>query len=134
MGFPRLRAGTLGTSLKGGRGKSGWTGDARWAKVSITMHVHPPLVLRARAPRLPRLHGVVAAVRAVMVPGSSGAPALHARDVQERLLALGLLPAEAVTGRYDRRTLEAVARFQAQHGLPVDGVPDAPTADALLRA
>jgi peptidoglycan hydrolase-like protein with peptidoglycan-binding domain len=69
-----------------------------------------------------------------MVPGSSGAPALHARDVQERLLALGLLPAEAVTGRYDRRTLEAVARFQAQHGLPVDGVPDSPTADALLRA
>lgn len=98
------------------------------------MHLHPPLAFRARAPRLPRLHGLVAAVQAVLVPGSSGTPALYARDVQERLVALDLLPADAVTGRYDRRTLDGVARFQARHGLPVDGVPDAPTADALLSA
>jgi peptidoglycan hydrolase-like protein with peptidoglycan-binding domain len=54
--------------------------------------------------------------------------------VQEQLVALGRLPADAITGRYDRRTLDAVARFQAEHGLPVDGVPDARTADELLLA
>ncbi len=73
-------------------------------------------------------------MRAVAVPGSvpGGAPALRARVVQERLVAHGLLPADAVTSRYDRRTLDAVARFQAQRHLPVDGVPDARTADVLL--
>jgi peptidoglycan hydrolase-like protein with peptidoglycan-binding domain len=59
-------------------------------------------------------------------------PALHPREVQELLCALGQL--EVVTGRFDRRTLDAVARFQAGAGLPVDGVPDARTADALLKA
>jgi peptidoglycan hydrolase-like protein with peptidoglycan-binding domain len=59
-------------------------------------------------------------------------PALHPRVVQECLHALGHL--DEVTGRFDRRTLDAVARFQAAAGLPVDGVPDADTADALLRA
>ena len=61
-----------------------------------------------------------------------GAPALHAAEAQERLIALGHLPAEARSGRYDRRTMDAIARFQAAHGLPVDGIPDAATADALL--
>ena len=98
------------------------------------MHLHHPLVFRPRAPRLPALRGLGAAVHAVLVPGSEpgGAPALHARLVQERLVAHGLLPADAVSGRYDRATLDAVARFQARHRLPVDGVPDARTADALL--
>jgi murein L,D-transpeptidase YcbB/YkuD len=59
-------------------------------------------------------------------------PALPARTVQERLVALGRFPAEAVTGRYDRPTLDAVARFQAERGLRVDGVPGWRTADALL--
>ncbi len=98
------------------------------------MHVHHPLVFRPRAPRLPRLRGFGAATRAVLIPGSErgGAPALHARVAQERLVAHGLLPADAVTGRYDRRTLDAVARFQAAHMLPVDGQLDGRTADALL--
>ncbi|MBE2320553.1 peptidoglycan-binding protein [Solirubrobacter sp. CPCC 204708] len=64
------------------------------------------------------------------VPG--GAPALHARVAQERLLAHGFLADDAVTGRFDRATLNAVARFQAAHALPVDGQLDARTADALL--
>ena len=98
------------------------------------MHVHHPLVFRPRAPRLPRLHGIGAAARAVIVPGAvaGGAPALHARVAQERLVAHGYPRGEAVTGRYDRATLDAVARFQAEQQLPVDGVPDARTADALL--
>ena len=98
------------------------------------MHLHHPLVFRPRAPRLPRLPGLGAAGRAVIVPGAvaGGAPALHARVAQERLVAHGYLSAEAVTGRYDRATLDAVARFQAEHQLLADGVPDAATADALL--
>jgi peptidoglycan hydrolase-like protein with peptidoglycan-binding domain len=94
------------------------------------MHLHHPLVF---APRLPRF-GLGAALRAVAVPGSvdGGAPALPARVVQARLVAHGLLPADAVTGRYDRRTLDAVARFQARRHLPVDGIPAARTADVLL--
>jgi peptidoglycan hydrolase-like protein with peptidoglycan-binding domain len=94
----------------------------------------PPL------PRLPRsrprvLAIATAMVESVLVPGSGGgAPALPARTVQEQLVVLGRLPAEAVTGRYDRRTLDAVARFQATLGLEVDGVPDARTADELLKA
>src|SRR6476620_7832587 len=98
------------------------------------MHVHHPLVFRPRALRLPGLHGFGAAARAVAVPGSvaGGAPALYARVAQERLVAHGYLSSEAVTGRYDRATLDAVARFQAEQQLPVDGVPDARTADALL--
>ena len=101
--------------------------------VVITMHVHHPLVFRPRAPRLPSLRGLGAAARAVAVPGSvtGGAPALHARVVQERLVAHRYLAKEAVTGRYDRATLDAVARFQAEQQLPVDGVPEARTADAL---
>lgn len=98
------------------------------------MHLHHPLVFRPRAPRLPRLRGFAAATRAVLIPGSErgGAPALHARIAQERLVAHGLLSADAVTGRFDRATLDAIARFQAQHRLPVDGMLDARTADALL--
>jgi peptidoglycan hydrolase-like protein with peptidoglycan-binding domain len=89
--------------------------------------------------RRPRALAIAAAVAgSVLAPGaaaeSGGVPALPARTVQERLVALGRLPADAVTGRYDRRTLDAVARFQAALGLPVDGVPGARTADELLRA
>ena len=98
-----------------------------------------PGTRRRRRPR-PRALGIAAALTgSVLAPGaaaaaSGGAPALPARTVQERLVALGRLPADAITGRYDRRTLDAVARFQATLGLPVDGVPDARTADALLAA
>jgi peptidoglycan hydrolase-like protein with peptidoglycan-binding domain len=63
-----------------------------------------------------------------------GAPALQAGETQEHLIALGLLSLDARTGRYDRATMDAVARFQAAQGLPVDGIPDEATADALLAA
>ena len=49
-------------------------------------------------------------------------------------MRLGLLADEARSGRYDRATTDAVARFQARAGLPVDGVPAQRTADALLAA
>jgi peptidoglycan hydrolase-like protein with peptidoglycan-binding domain len=97
----------------------------------------PPL------PRLPRSRPRVLAIATAMVEslfepggaaGAGGAPALPARTVQEHLVALGRLPADAITGLYDRRTLDAVARFQASLGLDVDGVPDARTADELLKA
>ncbi|MDA0182212.1 peptidoglycan-binding protein [Solirubrobacter phytolaccae] len=99
------------------------------------MHLTRPLIARPRPLRLPRLDGAAAALRAVAVPGSvaGGAPALHARTAQERLAAHGFLPVDAVTGRYDRRTLDALARFQAAHLLPVDGQLDPRTADALLQ-
>jgi peptidoglycan hydrolase-like protein with peptidoglycan-binding domain len=92
----------------------------------------PPL---RRLPRSrPRVLAIATAmVESVFAPGSGGAPALPARTVQERLVAIGHLPADAITGRYDRRTLDAVARFQATLGFDVDGVPDARTADELLK-
>jgi hypothetical protein len=100
---------------------------------------HPLVLPRAR--RVPRRRGrglASALVRAAFVPGAAagcgGAPALPAREVQARLVLLDLLPATGVTGRYDRATLDAVARFQAARGLTVDGVPGARTADLLLDA
>jgi peptidoglycan hydrolase-like protein with peptidoglycan-binding domain len=85
-----------------------------------------------------KLFATLAAVAgSALSPGGAathgGAPALQAGETQERLIALGLLPSDARSGRYDRRTMDAVARFQAAHGLPVDGFPDAATADALLK-
>ena len=50
------------------------------------------------------------------------------------LMAEGRSAEAALSGRYDRPTMDALARFQASQGLPVDGFPDAATADALLRA
>jgi hypothetical protein len=80
--------------------------------------------------------GLLAVVGALFVPGGAAAvgaaPALPALEVQQRLAALGLLPRDAVSGRFDRRTANAVARFQARAGLRVDGVPGGRTADLLL--
>jgi peptidoglycan hydrolase-like protein with peptidoglycan-binding domain len=91
---------------------------------------------RPTRPRRKLLATLAAIVGSALSPGAAaahgGAPALQAGETQERLIALGHLPADARSGRYDRRTLDAVARFQAAHGLPVDGIPDAATADALL--
>jgi murein L,D-transpeptidase YcbB/YkuD len=80
---------------------------------------------------------VLAASGGLLLPGAARAevtPALPAPTVQERLVRLGLLSDEARTGRFDRATTDAVARFQARAGLPVDGVPAQRTADALLAA
>ncbi|MDA0159008.1 peptidoglycan-binding protein [Solirubrobacter ginsenosidimutans] len=99
----------------------------------------PPANRRDRRPRRKALAIAAALAGSLLAPGGAaaaagGAPALQARTVQEHLVALGYLPAEAVSGVYDRPTLDAVARFQASQGLPVDGVPDERTADALLSA
>jgi peptidoglycan hydrolase-like protein with peptidoglycan-binding domain len=98
----------------------------------------PPAAQRDPRSRPRALAIAATVVGSVLAPGmaavSGGAPALPARTVQEQLVALGRLPADAITGRYDQRTLDAVARFQAALGLAVDGVPDARTADELLRA
>jgi peptidoglycan hydrolase-like protein with peptidoglycan-binding domain len=109
--------------------------------IDATSHpsAFPPPMVRRRPRSRPRALAIATAVLgAAFAPGGAalagGVPALEARPVQEWLAALGHLPGDAVTGRYDRRTLDAVARFQAAQGLPVDGVPDARTADALLRA
>jgi len=88
-------------------------------------------------PRRKLLTTLAAIADSAFSPGGAaahgGAPALPARELQEHLIALGLLPPKALSGRYDRPTMDAVARFQARHGLPVDGFPDEATADALLR-
>jgi lipoprotein-anchoring transpeptidase ErfK/SrfK len=44
------------------------------------------------------------------------------KDVQTKLAALGYLPADAVTGTFDYRTMQAVLAFQAWSGLQRDGV------------
>jgi murein L,D-transpeptidase YcbB/YkuD len=88
-------------------------------------------------PRHKLLATLAAIVDSAFSPGAAaahGAPALSAHETQEHLIGLGLLDDAALSGRYDRPTMDAVARFQAAHGLPVDGVPDAATADALLTA
>jgi len=105
----------------------------------LTSHpfsARPARFHRPRRPRRKLLATLSAVAGSALSPGGAaahgGAPALQAGETQERLIALGLLPAGARSGRYDRRTLDAVARFQASQGLPVDGMPDAATADALL--
>ena len=78
---------------------------------------------------------ILVASGGLLMPGAARAevsPALPAPEVQERLVRLGLLSDEARTGRYDRATTDAVARYQARAGLPVNGVPAQRTADALL--
>jgi hypothetical protein len=89
-------------------------------------------------PRRRLLSTLAALVDSALSPGGAAAhgaaPALPAHEAQEHLIAIGRLPETALSGRYDRPTLDALARFQAAQGLPVDGFPDAATADALLRA
>jgi lipoprotein-anchoring transpeptidase ErfK/SrfK len=64
-------------------------------------------------------------------PGT-GAPT-DARGVQERLVALRYLPADAVTGKWDYRTAQALTAFQAWQGLARDGIAG-PRARAALKA
>src|SRR4051812_37154342 len=106
-------------------------------------HLTTPLSSRSAPfsgpPTRPR-HRLLATLAAIadsaFSPGGAAAhgaaPALPARETQEHLVALGFLSAAELSGRYDRPTMDAVARFQARHGLPVDGIPDEATADALL--
>jgi lipoprotein-anchoring transpeptidase ErfK/SrfK len=56
------------------------------------------------------------------------------RLVQMRLVALRYLPADAVTGKWDYRTSQAVTAFQAWQGLLRDGVVGPQTLAALKTA
>jgi hypothetical protein len=51
----------------------------------------------------------------------TAAPA-NPKDVQTKLATLSYLPADAVTGKWDYRTMQAVIAFQAWSGLTRDGV------------
>ncbi len=65
-----------------------------------------------------------------LTPGTPTSPAA----VQRRLVALGYLPASAVTGRNDYRTQQAVMAFQAWQGIGRDGVVGPVTLRALRTA
>ena len=91
-----------------------------------------PTPARRAAPRRGALSTLIAALFEGAV--ADAIPALPARQVQERLVVLGLLASDAVSGRFDPPTADAVARFHARVGLPVDGVPGRRTSDLLLAA
>jgi murein L,D-transpeptidase YcbB/YkuD len=63
----------------------------------------------------------------------TAAPA-SAREVQLRLVALRYLPPDAVNGRWDDRTTQALTAFQAWQGLDRDGVAGPRTLAALRTA
>jgi peptidoglycan hydrolase-like protein with peptidoglycan-binding domain len=54
------------------------------------------------------------------------------KELQRQLTALGFEPGP-VDGRYGTTTTEAVKRFQRQHRLPMDGIADPNTLDALRK-
>jgi len=56
------------------------------------------------------------------------------RTVQKRLAARGYLASDAITGKYDYRTQQAVMAFQAWEGLDRDGVAGAETQARLIKA
>lgn len=60
----------------------------------------------------------------VLRSGSEGA---KVRALQERLILLGLLPPEGVTGAYGPQTADAVYAFQAEHGLTPTGIANRST-------
>jgi len=102
---------------------------ARGDACGVTTHAAPlPAVRRPSRPRT----GLRALLGGLAGGPARVAPALPAQRVQALLLAHGLLDARDLSGRYDRATCDAVARFQAAHGLVVDGIPGRATADALL--
>jgi lipoprotein-anchoring transpeptidase ErfK/SrfK len=65
--------------------------------------------------------------------GPSAVPA-RAREIQSRLVALRYLPPEALTGRWDYRTAQALTAFQSWQGLLRDGVAGPQTLSALRTA
>lgn len=77
------------------------------------------------------------ALAMLLVPGTARddvVPAIHAADAQALLTTIGMVPADATSGRWDAATVEAVRSFQHGRGLPATGVADHRTADALLVA
>jgi murein L,D-transpeptidase YcbB/YkuD len=101
--------------------------------MSTIAHPHRPLhLLRPRRRPAPRLIAVA------LLPGAASAadlvPAIAAREAQDRLVDLGLLPEAAATGTWNAPTADAVRRFQTGRGLEPSGVAGSCTAERLLAA
>jgi peptidoglycan hydrolase-like protein with peptidoglycan-binding domain/tetratricopeptide (TPR) repeat protein len=94
-----------------------------------------------RVPATRTAHGAsqiaVAHNKQELLAFGSGYPAAHGssavRDLQRRLTGLGYAPG-AIDGRYGPLTEQAVRRFQAAHGLIVDGIDGPVTRSALASA
>lgn len=67
-------------------------------------------------------------------PGAAKVDPGDAAQVQRILVSLRYLPPEAVSGRFDYRTSQAVLAFQSWEGLQRDGVVGRQTAGRLARA
>jgi peptidoglycan hydrolase-like protein with peptidoglycan-binding domain len=77
------------------------------------------------------LTGTPANGQAASAPATSTAATKKAvQGVQERLQALGYQPG-STDGVMGARTAAALKKFQSDHGLPVTGIPDRETTDAL---
>lgn len=63
----------------------------------------------------------------------SGDTGVRVSELQSRLVELGMLAEDSVTGRMDEPTLTAVETFQSSEGLDADGVVGAATLRALNR-
>jgi peptidoglycan hydrolase-like protein with peptidoglycan-binding domain len=77
-----------------------------------------------------RTHDLGAVVQALGSGYSSRSGSGRVRALQHRLVVAGELPGP-IDGRYGPRTEQAVIRFQAAHGLPVDGIAGPVTLAAL---
>lgn len=99
---------------------------------AMTAIAHPLHLHRRRSRGSARLLAVA------LLPGTASSvdavPAIPAADAQTRLVALGLLPAAAATGAWNRPTADAVRRYQAACGLEPSGVAGSVTAERLLAA
>jgi hypothetical protein len=58
----------------------------------------------------------------------------HVKAMQRRLAAIGYLPTDAINGRYDYRTQQAVLAFQSWEGLERDGIAGEQTLARLAKA
>jgi peptidoglycan hydrolase-like protein with peptidoglycan-binding domain len=72
-------------------------------------------------------------LRASIAPRPSSDRIERVKALQRQLVWLGLKPG-AIDGRYGPVTTEAVRRFQADHGLPADGIVGPATQTAIQQA
>lgn len=85
--------------------------------------------------RIPSGHNVGGGVPEVSVTNPNGYNAGYVREVQQRLVAHGYdIGPDGVDGVLGWDTYGAVSRFQADHGLDVDGVPGPLTIHKLRQA
>jgi lipoprotein-anchoring transpeptidase ErfK/SrfK len=101
----------------------------------------PATALAAHGPAMPGKRSASGLASAPFTGGAVAPPATSAsrapadaRSVQQRLVALRYLPADAVTGRWDYRTTQALMAFQAWQGLDRDGVAGPQTRETLRTA